>query len=106
MANSLIKAESGRQVLARLSARPSISDIEPTLFPSKVLKSRDVVELRGGPGSGKTLLATHLLARCILSCEFGGMGAGAIFINTDHHFQLPQLVAILEHFLNKGIYLY
>lgn len=100
-----VRAESGLQLLARLVNRPDVSHIEPELFSNSDLKPRDVIELRGGPGSGKTLMVTHLLAKCILSREYGGTGAGAILINTDHHFQLTRLVAILEQLLKKGVYL-
>ncbi|KAJ9582041.1 hypothetical protein L9F63_003624 [Diploptera punctata] len=94
------KAESGLQLLARLSSRPDIHGLDEKLF-SGGLHFGDVVEITGDIGSGKTLLITQLLAKCLLpksmfEIDIGGLGAGAIIINSDHHFQLLKLVSIME----------
>ncbi|KAJ9597124.1 hypothetical protein L9F63_026985 [Diploptera punctata] len=99
------KAESGLQLLARLSSRPDIHGLDEKLF-SGGLHFGDVVEITGDIGSGKTLLITQLLAKCLLpksmfEIDIGGLGAGAIIINSDHHFQLLKLVSIMESTLLK-----
>lgn len=44
----------------------------------------------------------HLTARCILPRGSGGLEAEALFIDTDHHFDLLRLVTVLEHRLPGG----
>ncbi|PSN46374.1 hypothetical protein C0J52_05726 [Blattella germanica] len=99
------KAESGLQLLARLSTRPELHGLEEKLF-SDGLKLGDVVEISGDLGSGKTFLITQLLAKCLLpkmwnGIQIGGVGAGAIIVNTEHNFQLLKLVNLMESSLLK-----
>lgn len=99
------KAESGLQLLARLSTRPNIHALNDRLF-SAGLNFGDVVEISGDLGTGKTILVTQILAKCLLPksmCEthIDGLGAGAILINCDHHFQLLKLVSLMESMLLK-----
>ncbi|PNF41895.1 hypothetical protein B7P43_G15549 [Cryptotermes secundus] len=97
------KAETGVQLLARLSSRPSLTSLNETLFPDG-LNLGNVTEISGNSGSGKTTLITQFLVKCLLpktwnEFEIGGLGAGAIIINTDHHFQILKLVGTMESLL-------
>ncbi|XP_013790701.1 DNA repair protein XRCC2-like [Limulus polyphemus] len=95
----IVKCETGSQLLARLSLRPSLKKLEPALFPD--LSGQCVVEISGGAGAGKSELFYHLIAKCILppswqGTELGGLSAGVVFVDTDHHFNLLRLVTVLE----------
>ncbi|CAK9810614.1 DNA repair protein XRCC2 [Anthophora plagiata] len=88
--------ESGTELLTRLSSKPSLFNLENTLFPQG-LRNSDVVEISGEQSTGKTLLLCQMLAKCILpDCyetnRIGGCNASAIFINTDHRFQISKLI--------------
>jgi DNA-repair protein XRCC2 len=94
------KAETGVQLLARLSSRPNLSSLNETLFPDGV-NLGNVIEISGNSGSGKTTLITQFLVQCLLpktwnEFKIGGLGAGAIIVNTDHHFQVLKLVSSME----------
>lgn len=93
------KAETGLQLFARLSARPSLVGLEDRLFSSGP-NHKDIIEISGDPATGKTLLLNHFLVKCLLpeqwnSILLGGLGAGAILINTDHHFKILKLISLM-----------
>ncbi|KAK3087756.1 hypothetical protein FSP39_010202 [Pinctada imbricata] len=88
------------QLLARLGSRPSIKDIELTLFPSGAYP-KDVIEISGEEGTGKTELLLHFLSQIILPKTYsgkniGGIEAKAIFIDLDYKFSILRLASILE----------
>lgn len=61
----------------------------------------DVIEFHGAEGCGKTEMLLHLIANCVLpetwnDIKLGGRGVQVIFIDTDFHFHILRLVAILE----------
>ncbi|ELT88440.1 hypothetical protein CAPTEDRAFT_151675 [Capitella teleta] len=93
-------SESGAQLLARLGNRPTLQNLDPTLLPGG-LQPKDVLELYGESGSGKTQSLLHWTAKCILpsswnDLELNGLDAGVIFIDNDYHFNLIRLVGIME----------
>ncbi|XP_021378520.1 DNA repair protein XRCC2-like [Mizuhopecten yessoensis] len=93
-------SETGAQLLARLGSRPDISKVEPILFPMG-LKGKDVLELYGSEGCGKTEMLLHIACSLILpktwrGWNFGGCGASLIFIDTDYKFSILRLVTLLE----------
>lgn len=99
------KAETGIQLLARLSTRPNLNSLNDTLFPGGI-NLGNVIEISGDSGSGKTTLLTQFLVKCLLpktwnEFEIGGLGAGATIVNTDHHFQILKLVSMMESVLAK-----
>ncbi|CAH1785704.1 unnamed protein product [Owenia fusiformis] len=101
------KSESGFQVLARLGARPDISRLDTILFPDG-LSQRQVIELFGGEGTGKTEMLMYLIVRCILpktwnGLHIGGLGIGVVFLDTDYHFSILRLATILETHLTKAV---
>ncbi|XP_076227958.1 X-ray repair cross complementing 2 [Nomia melanderi] len=96
--------ESGVELFARLNKKPSLQELEDTLFLEGP-KSTDVIEINGAHSSGKTLLLSQLLAKCILPDYHGtvrikGCNAPAILINTDHHFQVSRLIEIMTGVVN------
>jgi DNA-repair protein XRCC2 len=80
---------------------------------SRPVQVKDVIELYGDDGSGKTQILLHLIANCILpqkwkGASLEGRGVGVIFVDTDYHFSLLRLVEILEEritscFLQQGL---
>lgn len=99
------KAETGVQLLARLSSRPNLNCLSETLFPGGI-NLGNIIEISGDSGSGKTTLITQFLVKCLLpktwnEFTIGGLGAGAIIVDTDHHFQILKLVSIMESLLMK-----
>ncbi|XP_069120569.1 DNA repair protein XRCC2-like [Argopecten irradians] len=93
-------SETGAQLLARLGSRPDISKVEPVLFPAG-LKGKDVFELYGCEGCGKTEMLLHIACSLILpktwrGWNFGGCGASLVFIDTDYKFSILRLVTLLE----------
>ncbi|XP_056440064.1 DNA repair protein XRCC2 [Gadus chalcogrammus] len=97
------KTETGAQLFARLEARRCLIDIEPHLFPKNCgPQYGEVVELHGLEGTGKTELLYHLLCRCILPVEAGGMGVEVVFVDTDYSLDMLRLVTILENRLAAG----
>ncbi|XP_060065741.1 DNA repair protein XRCC2-like [Ylistrum balloti] len=103
-------SETGAQLLARLGNRPNISNVDPTLFPSG-LKGKDVLEIYGSEGCGKTEMLLHIACSLILpktwrGWNFGGCGASVVFFDTDYKFSILRLVTLLEKkilaFLNQN----
>lgn len=93
-------SETGLQLFARLVARPSLVGLEDALFPQGP-EPKEVIELNGEPSCGKTLLLSQFIAKCILPLEWkgvstGGLKAGVVLLNTDHHFQMYKLVSLME----------
>ncbi|KAL4630958.1 DNA repair protein XRCC2 [Arapaima gigas] len=103
MTHQLRSSESGAQLLARLEGRRSLKHIEPQLFLDDSSPAQgDVVEFHGMEGTGKTEMLYHLVARCILPVDTGGLEVEVMFVDTDHHFDMLRLVTILEHRLPQG----
>ncbi|XP_066305040.1 DNA repair protein XRCC2-like isoform X1 [Branchiostoma lanceolatum] len=89
--------ESGAQLLARLGSRPSLIQLETSLFRADAgPKSGDAIEFYGPEGTAKTEMLLHLTARCILPTSQGGLEAGVVFVDTDYHFDILRLVTVLE----------
>ena len=102
-------------MFARLGRKKSLEGLDKYLFQglSRPVQVKDVIELYGDSGSGKTQILFHLIANCILPLNWkgaclGGRGVGVIFVDTDYHFSLLRLVEILEErikscFLKQGL---
>ncbi|XP_038654343.1 DNA repair protein XRCC2 [Scyliorhinus canicula] len=72
------------------------STTAPAAF-QKLMAEGDTVEFHGPEGAGKTEMLYHLVALCILPESAGGLQVEVLFIDTDYHFDMLRLVAILEH---------
>ncbi|XP_067107653.1 DNA repair protein XRCC2 isoform X1 [Osmerus mordax] len=95
--------ENAAQLFARLEGRRCLKDIEPCIFPEDGGPNYgDVVELHGTEGTGKTELLYHLLVRCLLPGDVGGLCVEVVFLDTDHHFDMLRLVTVLEHRLAQA----
>uniref|UniRef100_A0A3Q3MR73 X-ray repair complementing defective repair in Chinese hamster cells 2 n=1 Tax=Mastacembelus armatus TaxID=205130 RepID=A0A3Q3MR73_9TELE len=93
-------------LFARLEARRSLKDIEPALFPDDGGPDHgDVVELYGTEGTGKTELLYHLLCRCVLPQDAGGLEAEVAFVDTDYSLDMFRLVSILDGRLSSSAHL-
>ncbi|CAD1474871.1 unnamed protein product, partial [Heterotrigona itama] len=95
--------ESGIELLARLNKKPSLRGLEDALF-FEGPRGTDIIEISGVQSSGKTLLLSQMLAKCILPNyrEIKGCNASAILINTDHHFQISKLVELMSNIVNAA----
>lgn len=72
------------------------------------IQVKDVIELHGDTGCGKTQILLHLIANCILpkswnGIELGGRDVGVIFVDTDFNFSLLRLVENLEERIKSCI---
>jgi hypothetical protein len=98
-------SETGLQLFARLVPRPSLVGLDNLLFPEGP-NAKEVIELSGSPSSGKTLLFSQFIVKCILPQDFkkvaiGGLKSGVVLLNTDHHFQMLKLISLLENYLHN-----
>lgn len=98
-------SETALQLFARLIPRPSLLGLDSVLFPDGP-NPRDVVEISGEPSTGKTLLLTQFIVKCVLPAEWkhihiGGLKAGVVLLNTDHHFHTYKLVSVMESYLSN-----
>ncbi|CAL1299633.1 unnamed protein product [Larinioides sclopetarius] len=92
--------ETGAQLFSRLEQNGCHFPLEEHILPQ--LTTQDVVEITGGPGSGKTELLYHLVVHCILpdtpwkGLDLGGLNKKVMLINNDLHFNLFRLMKIME----------
>ena len=94
-------------MLARLGARPDITSLESALFSSG-LQQKDVVELYGDEGTGKTQMLIHFITRCLLPAkwkdvEIGGFNAGVALVDTGYHFSMIRLISVMDHTVRKHV---
>uniref|UniRef100_A0A1A8HWW4 X-ray repair complementing defective repair in Chinese hamster cells 2 n=2 Tax=Nothobranchius kuhntae TaxID=321403 RepID=A0A1A8HWW4_NOTKU len=52
---------------------------------------------------GKTELLYHLLCRCVLPKETGGLEVDVVFVDTDYSLDMSRLVSILDSKLSSGL---
>ncbi|XP_011314265.1 DNA repair protein XRCC2 [Fopius arisanus] len=93
--------ESGFGFLARLASKPSFLNIEPRLFPNGLL-AKETVEICGETSTGKTILMSQLMTKCLLPPTVGGLGISILFLNTDHHFLVSKLSSLMLHILKNN----
>ena len=56
------------------------------------------VELYGAPQSGKTQICYSLSANCLLPEEYGGLGSGVIWLDTEGSFNSQRLKQIISYY--------
>lgn len=96
--------ESLDQLFTRVASRnrPSLANLEPKIFTlSQSPSPRHIIEITGESNTGKTHLLMEFVARCVLPVRFGGCSADVLFIDTEHHFQIFKLAAMLEKHLRN-----
>lgn len=96
------RIESGVHLFARIAQRPNLDRLNEVIFWNGGPYPAQLVEITGEPSTGKTMLVTDLLAKCILPICYKGKNSGAIIINTDHHFDLFKLISVMEYYLKKS----
>ncbi|XP_068685658.1 DNA repair protein XRCC2-like [Montipora foliosa] len=103
-------AESAAQLFVRLGGKQALDGLDTQLFADipEGIKPGHVLEFSGQEGSGKSEMLLHLIANCILpkswkDLNLNGRSVDVIFVDTDYHFQLLRLVAVLEHRILNAI---
>ncbi|GFQ89626.1 rad51 domain-containing protein [Trichonephila clavata] len=92
--------ENASKFLSRMEDKISHFPLDNQIIPC--LSTQDIVEISGGPGSGKTELLYHLIICCILpeipwrDIQLVGLNKRVTFIDNDLHFNLFRLIKILE----------
>lgn len=99
--------ESGVQLLQRLNQRQSLTGLYPCLLDDGPLPN-DIIEITGNSGIAKHLLILELLGRCLLPTQYNnitlpGKNCGAVIIDCNHHFDMFQLIKIMELILKHHI---
>lgn len=92
-------AESGAQLVARLSSvqRTSLENFYAPIFQqSDRPKQKQIVEIAGESGVGKTTLLVEMIGKTILPLKFGGKSAAVLFLLTDTNFQMLKFITIME----------
>lgn len=94
----------------RLGGKHALDGLDTNLFGDipEGIQPGNVVEFSGQEGSGKTEMLLHLIANCILpkswkDLKLNGRSVGVVYVDTDYHFQLLQLVTIMEHRILNAI---
>jgi len=64
-------------------------------LPLSSLSRGDVIEVQGGPASGKTHLLYYLVCSCILPVRFGGWNKAAVIYDADQTFDVRRLHQLL-----------
>ncbi|THK32923.1 x-ray repair cross complementing protein 2 [Diachasma alloeum] len=94
-------AESGFGFLVRLASRPRFLNIETKLFPNGLL-AKQTVEICGDTSTGKTLLLSQLMTKCLLPPVVEGLGIRILLLNTDHHFLVSKLFKLMSSILKNN----
>jgi DNA-repair protein XRCC2 len=95
------------QLLARLGSRPTIADIVTPIFRDG-LHPKDVIELCGPEGTGKSEILLNAVASVILpkrwkSIPLNGKDASVIYIDNDYKFSILRLVTLMENRISTNL---
>lgn len=103
-ATSANPSESLKHLFTRIACRqrPSLDNFEPILFHKTPLFPREIIELTGESNTGKTHLLMEFIARCVLPIRYGGCAADVLLIDTEHHFHIFKLAAMLEKHIRNA----
>lgn len=93
-------------MFSRVTHRPDLEGLNTIIFPQGPYPGQ-IIEVTGDEGTGKTLLVTDFLARCLLpksykDIQLPGKNCGAIFVNCNHHFDLFRLAEILQYHIKEN----
>ncbi|KAF6208415.1 hypothetical protein GE061_016871 [Apolygus lucorum] len=80
--------------------RPSLDGLNKLLFASGP-HPKQVIEISGDAGSGKSYILLDIVAKCLLPREhsglsIGGLESGVVFLNVDQHLNSFRLVRMME----------
>lgn len=92
------QAESGLQLLERLTARPIIKNLSP-LLPDEL--TNETIELIGNTSTGKTLFLIECTAKCITPQSYNGLDTGVIYIDLDGQFDINKLIEIIKRLVKN-----
>lgn len=94
--------ESGVQLFRRVrsNAQPSLENLSPEIIPQHGPRQKEIIEISGESNTGKTYQLMELIALTVLPKEFGGKGAGAIVIDNNSNFHVPNT---LERIIEKHL---
>ncbi|XP_024214559.1 DNA repair protein XRCC2 [Halyomorpha halys] len=100
-------SENALQRIGRQQDRPPLLNLEPNLF-SHGPEVKEVIEVCGDSGVGKTFLMKELTKKCILPKSYldiplGGLEAGVIYLNSDLHFNAGTFGNFVMGFLEEMI---
>lgn len=99
------KIEKGSTVFKRRdSSEGSVSSLENIyieLFPDGGVSGQQVVEIEGNSGTGKTLMLMEIMAKVLLPDELGGKDGRVLYVETDCHFMIHQLEAVMLKLAGK-----
>ncbi|GFT32440.1 rad51 domain-containing protein [Nephila pilipes] len=94
------QTENAAKFLSKIKDEISYFSLDNKILPA--LTTQDIVQISGGPGSGKTELLYHLIICCLLpdtpwkGIHLGGLNKRVIFIDNDLHFNLIRFIKVLE----------
>lgn len=94
-----LQAESGLQLLERLIARPTITNLTP-LLPDDL--TSETIEIIGDTSTGKTLFLTECIAKCITPKNINGLNTGVVYIDLDGQFDITKLVKIIKRLVKNA----
>ncbi|XP_063831451.1 DNA repair protein XRCC2-like [Ostrinia nubilalis] len=91
MSTSTLKVESGIQLLARLTKKPTIQNFYPPLFQSDP-KPREVIEITFSEDAPQCLL-NDIICTNLLPANFGGAEMGLLMFNCSGNFSYVSLMS-------------
>lgn len=94
------QVESGLQFMWRNCKRPNLNSVYPELFKDGP-NWNSVIELVYDAHSHHSALLCEIISNALLPEDFGGKQAGVVFVVTDGHFNLIQLIGTLYHLARK-----
>ncbi len=100
---SAIESETAAELFGRLRAACS-GETELSLpIRTAPIGRKQVIELAGAENSGKSQSLLTAVARCILPKSVGGLGLGAVYVDSDNKLSDWRLVNILEENLSDRL---
>ncbi len=82
---------------ARLASvnRPQLNHLDANIFPNHGLFPKEIVEIAGDVGLGKTTILMHIMAKTIMPLICGGKEGEVIFLMTEHSYDMEKFVTVL-----------
>lgn len=89
---------------ARLTSklRPRIDNLNSKIFPNNGPYPREIAEISGETGVGKTTLLLEIMAKVILPTAYGGKDGMVLFLITENNFNISKLMAVMEKIIRNN----